>query len=67
MKEFSNRTVVCPHCGQYITAEIDASNGEQDFYDECSACCNSIHFKLLHDQVHEKYELFIDADDEQIF
>lgn len=67
MKEYSTRTIVCPHCGKFIEAEIDATNGDQDFYDECSACCNSIHFRLLHDEQHNKLQLIVDADDEQIF
>lgn len=67
MKEFANRTILCPHCGHYIVTQVDASNGEQNYYEDCSACCHSIHFKLVEDALHNKYELFVDGDDEQLF
>ncbi len=67
MKDFLSQRIACPHCGHHIHLDLDASMGDQDYYEECSACCNSIHFRLLHDEQHNKLQLIVDADDEQIF
>ncbi|GEA60951.1 CPXCG motif-containing cysteine-rich protein [Vibrio comitans] len=67
MKEYAERHVSCPHCGQHITVPLDTTQGNQDFYDDCPACCHSIHLSMELDEVRDKVELKIDADDEQIF
>ncbi|GAM56819.1 hypothetical protein JCM19231_1106 [Vibrio ishigakensis] len=67
MKDYAERHVTCPHCGQSITVAIDTTQGNQDFYDDCPACCHSIHMNMYLDEVRDKVELTIDADDEQIF
>ena len=41
--------------------------GDQDYYDECSACCNLIHLNMHIDYSRNKLELHVDSDDEQIF
>ena len=41
--------------------------GDQDYVEECSACCNPIHLNMHIDHAHKKLELHIDSDDEQIF
>ncbi|MGF1761257.1 CPXCG motif-containing cysteine-rich protein [Photobacterium sagamiensis] len=67
MKNFSEQSVVCPHCGHNIKITLDTSGGSQEFYDECPACCNAIHLNMQVDELHKTINLFIDADDEQIF
>ncbi|SDG93592.1 Cysteine-rich CPXCG [Vibrio xiamenensis] len=67
MKEFSEKSVTCPHCGHMIRVSLDCSNGSQDFYDDCPACCHPIHFNMVVDELNDSIELSIDADDEQIF
>lgn len=67
MKIFTEKQVVCPHCGHHTPVELDASDGDQEFYQDCVACCNSIHFQLIRDEEHNKLRLIVDADDEQIF
>ncbi|NLS12658.1 CPXCG motif-containing cysteine-rich protein [Vibrio sp. SM6] len=67
MRNFSERNVECPHCGHAISLTLDASNGSQDFYDDCPACCNAIHLNMVVDELHDEVQLFIDADDEQVF
>ncbi len=67
MQNFTQRMVTCPHCGHAIGVTLDSSNGSQEFYDDCPACCNPIHFNMQVNEQTESIELFIDADDEQIF
>ncbi len=35
MREFTEKTVQCPHCGHAIRITLDSSNGSQEFYDDC--------------------------------
>jgi len=67
MKEFTEKTIVCPHCGHSVRIELDASNGSQEFYDDCPACCNTMHLNMMVDDLQDTIELTVDADDEQIF
>lgn len=67
MHKYSNQNVSCPHCGHIIKIPLDASAGSQDFYDDCSICCNPIHLTMDVDELHKTINLFVDADDEQIF
>lgn len=67
MKNYTEQGVTCPHCGHHIRITLDASAGSQEFYDDCPACCHAIHLTMEVDELHKTINLFIDADDEQIF
>ncbi|WP_413111478.1 CPXCG motif-containing cysteine-rich protein [Thaumasiovibrio sp. DFM-14] len=67
MNNFKNQNIICPHCGHMIKMTLDVSAGSQDFYDDCPACCNAIHLQLNIDEASQSIQLFVDADDEQIF
>ncbi|WP_297479739.1 CPXCG motif-containing cysteine-rich protein [uncultured Photobacterium sp.] len=67
MHKYSTQNVNCPHCGHTISIPLDASAGSQNFYDDCSICCNPIHLTMEVDEQHKTINLFVDADDEQIF
>nr|WP_086938655.1 CPXCG motif-containing cysteine-rich protein [Thaumasiovibrio occultus] len=67
MSNFTHQTITCPHCGQHIRMALDASAGDQEFYDDCPACCSPIHLQLTVDEVHRTIQVQVDADDEQIF
>ena len=67
MNNYTEKHVSCPHCGHSIGITLDASNGSQDFYDDCPACCNAIHLDMQVDEVRDRINLSIDADDEQVF
>ncbi|SET47561.1 CPXCG motif-containing cysteine-rich protein [Thalassotalea agarivorans] len=62
-----NKRIKCPHCGHHLHLAIDFSAGDQDYYDECPACCKDIHLNLHVDEYHQKLQLFVDADDEQFY
>lgn len=34
MRNFTEKSVTCPHCGHGIRLTLDASNGSQEFYDD---------------------------------
>lgn len=67
MKQFLASHITCPHCGANTDIDIDASNGDQEFYESCSQCCKDIHIRLHLNEVTDTLEVFIDADDEQVF
>ncbi|PTA50338.1 CPXCG motif-containing cysteine-rich protein [Shewanella morhuae] len=62
-----NKVIACPHCGHHQDISIDASGGDQDYYDDCRICCNPIHLRLHVDELRRTIELHIDSDDEQIY
>ena len=49
MIEYISKRIVCPHCGHHTRVELDASQGDQEFYEDCMACCNPIHLRLDRD------------------
>ena len=67
MRDYTTKTIVCPHCGHHTPIELDASQGDQEFYEECMACCNPIHLRLHRDEQRDRLQLYVDADDEQIY
>lgn len=60
MKNYTERHVNCPHCGHSITITLDASNGDQEFYDDCPACCHAIHLNMHIDELNDQVELYVD-------
>ncbi|MDD8058482.1 MULTISPECIES: CPXCG motif-containing cysteine-rich protein [Shewanella] len=62
-----SRTISCPHCGHNQHVTIDASAGDQEYYDDCRICCNPIHIRMHLDDNRRMIELHVDSDDEQIY
>ena len=67
MNDIQNHTIVCPHCGHHLHIELDITQGDQDYYESCSNCCNDIHLNMHIDELRKKVQLSVDADDEQVF
>lgn len=67
MRNFKEKSIHCPHCDHKFNITLDATLGDQNFYDDCPACCHAIHLDMQVDHVHQKIHLFVDADDEQVF
>jgi transcription elongation factor Elf1 len=67
MRELYSQRIECPHCGHHIFVSLDTTCGDQDYYEDCSACCNAIHLNMHIDNLRNKLELRVDSDDEQIF
>lgn len=62
-----SKTISCPHCGNNQKVELDTSDGDQDYYQDCRICCNPIHMRLHLDEARKCAQLYIDSDDEQIY
>ena len=43
-------TVTCPYCWEAIEVLVDPSEGEQDYIEDCSVCCNPIRFVVRVDE-----------------
>ncbi|GAA6206561.1 CPXCG motif-containing cysteine-rich protein [Colwellia sp. 1_MG-2023] len=67
LDKVSEQRISCPSCGHHIFITIDPSAGDQDYYDECPACCNDIHLNMHIDEYRQKVQLAVNTDDEQIF
>jgi len=67
MKDTKATTVICPHCGHHTHLNLDLSNGDQNYYDECTNCCNELHLIVHLNEDTTKIELIVDADDEQVY
>lgn len=67
LQDIANKTIECPHCGHHLHLTLDTSAGDQDYYDECPACCRDIHLNMHIDEYQQKIQLAVDADDEQVF
>ena len=66
-KPLCQQTIECPHCGHHLHVTLDASDGDQDYYESCPACCCDIHVNMHIDEAKQTIELAVDGDNEQIF
>ncbi len=67
MNQIQNQTIECPHCGHHVHIALDTTSGDQDYYEDCQACCRPIHLNMHIDEARHKIQLNIDSDDEQVF
>jgi transcription elongation factor Elf1 len=67
LKNITDKKIQCPHCGHNMHLSLDTTEGDQNYYDECPACCNDIHINMHINQSIDEIELQIDSDDEQVF
>ncbi|MGL4474899.1 MAG: CPXCG motif-containing cysteine-rich protein [Shewanella sp.] len=65
--KLKKQIISCPFCGHHLHIELDASAGDQDYYDDCRVCCNPIHLRLHIDEARRTVELHVDSDDEQLY
>lgn len=47
MPELKEVRIECPYCGENIRVFVDASGGDQQYYEDCQVCCRPIFFDLL--------------------
>ncbi|WMC12168.1 CPXCG motif-containing cysteine-rich protein [Oceanimonas pelagia] len=67
MRDYFEQSIVCPHCGHHTRIAVDASGGDQDYYEDCQACCNAMRIRLICHEDSDEVEVRVDADDEQYF
>ena len=46
MELISEVEVVCPHCGEVFSVQIDTSEGEQSLIEDCTVCCRPIQLSV---------------------
>ena len=67
MQQLKHSTIICPHCGHHLHIELDFSDGDQDFYEDCANCCNPVHLNMHIDESARKLDVTVSADDEQLY
>ena len=38
--------ITCPHCGEVFPLQIDTSQREQSFIEDCTVCCRPINLTI---------------------
>ena len=38
--------ITCPHCGEVFPLQIDTSQSEQSFIEDCTVCCRPINLTV---------------------
>lgn len=66
-EDLKSVSLQCPSCGHNTSLDIDTSQGEQDYQEECSACGNLIHVQLDIDEVNQQARIRVDGNDEQFY
>jgi len=55
MYEIQTHSINCPYCGEVIEIEVDCSEPEQSYIEDCSVCCRPINICVTIDfdeQIH---------------
>jgi phage terminase large subunit GpA-like protein len=42
MELITEAEILCPHCGEEFPLQIDTSQREQSFVEDCTVCCRPI-------------------------
>ena len=64
LQDVTEQRIRCPHCGHNLRVTLDTTAGDQNYYDECPACCCDIHLNMHIDEYRQKIELAVDNDNE---
>ena len=55
MNELQQHSIDCPYCGEIIEIDVDCSESNQSYIEDCSVCCRPINITVSIDfgnQVH---------------
>ena len=55
------------HIEEYRPDALIVIGDDQDDIEDCSNCCNPIHIVTHKDDLHKSVQVFVDAEDEQIY
>jgi len=58
------QTVCCPYCGERFESNIDVSAGNEDYFEDCQACCRPVRFNTHISPNGELIRVEIRRDDE---
>lgn len=65
--ELKETTIICPHCGHPMHIQLDYSNGDQDYFEDCPNCCRAVHLNMHLDEERRRLDINVKSDDEQIY
>ncbi|EGN74983.1 hypothetical protein A28LD_1445 [Idiomarina sp. A28L] len=66
-KKIHDTKLQCPHCGHNIHLDVDLSEEQQSFDDECRACGEIIYLHLYRNAADDRLHLQISSGDEQYY
>ncbi|WP_428088055.1 CPXCG motif-containing cysteine-rich protein [Candidatus Thioglobus sp.] len=55
MNEIQNHSISCPYCGEIIEIDIDCSQRQQSYIEDCSVCCRPININASIDFEQQVY------------
>lgn len=47
MQALESVSLQCPYCGENIEVLVDRSEGDQDWIEDCSACCRPMELSVV--------------------
>lgn len=53
MNELREQLIQCPYCGEIIEIEVDCSEPNQNYIEDCSVCCRPINMAIEIDFNHQ--------------
>ena len=46
MNEIQTHSIDCPYCGEIIEVDVDCSETNQSYIEDCSVCCRPININI---------------------
>ena len=46
MNELQQHSIDCPYCGEIIEIDVDCSESNQSYIEDCSVCCRPINITV---------------------
>ncbi|PHR84690.1 MAG: hypothetical protein COA59_04785 [Colwellia sp.] len=63
MNQLTEKSIICPYCGEMITVLIEPADLEQQYIEDCQVCCKPIVF-LISEHVNGELDVSVYREDE---
>lgn len=63
MNVLTEKSISCPYCGETIDVLIDSTDVDQQYIEDCQACCKPINF-LVSESVNGELAVSVYSEDE---
>jgi hypothetical protein len=63
LNQLTEKSIICPYCGETIEVLIDPADLEQQYIEDCQVCCQPINFLAFEDDSGE-FVVNVYSDDE---
>ncbi|MDG2353800.1 MAG: CPXCG motif-containing cysteine-rich protein [Gammaproteobacteria bacterium] len=63
MNELQQHSIDCPYCGEVIEIDVDCSETNQSYIEDCSVCCRPININVEID-FDEQVSVFVTHENE---